>query len=105
MYSFLKLIGDLGGVLEILVLLFVYFMTPITSYSFNMQAMENLYLARSKDASLFLPRTPQNTNKMPLPDSLNNTEPALSCQNDYPIRLNLKNHLLTFLATHWCSCL
>jgi len=49
------LIGDIGGVLEIIILFFVLFMYPITMYSFNMKAIENLYLARSKDATLFLP--------------------------------------------------
>ena len=56
-YNVLSLIGDIGGVLEMVMLLFIFFMTPISEYSFNMKAIQNLYLARSKVSSLFMPRT------------------------------------------------
>lgn len=38
-YSILELIGDLGGVLEIFVLVFVFLVSPITEYSFTMKAI------------------------------------------------------------------
>jgi len=63
-YSLLSLIGDIGGVLQVILLAFVSFMNPISKYSFNMKAIQNLYLARSKDPSIFLPRTKLKTNKI-----------------------------------------
>jgi len=74
-------------------------MYPITKYSFNMKAIENLYLARYKDSSLFLPQAVKKTNKIKIPDSLKNSEIAASCLWDHPIKLSLSNHVLTFLAT------
>ena len=53
-YSLLSLIGDLGGVLEIFVLLFIFIINPITDFSFKMKAIQKLYLVKTKDGeSLF----------------------------------------------------
>ena len=74
-------------------------MNPISKYSFNMKAIENLYLARSKDSSFFLDKTIEKTNKIPIPCSLENSEIAVKSSYDYPIKLSLKNHFLTFMST------
>ena len=46
------MIGDLGGVFEILVLIFGFFVNPISEHSFTMKALEKLYLAKTKQTDL-----------------------------------------------------
>ena len=38
-YSLIELIGDLGGVIEIFILLLIFIVNPITEYSFTMKAL------------------------------------------------------------------
>ena len=52
-YNILDLIGDLGGVLEIFVLFFNIFVGPISEFSFLLKAIEKLFLAQTKDPSIF----------------------------------------------------
>ena len=54
-YSIQDLMGDLGGVIEILLVVFSIFLCPISEHSFNVQAIKKLYLARTTDDWLFLP--------------------------------------------------
>ena len=51
-YGVVSLIGDLGGVLEIMVTLFGVFILPISNHSFVMKAFEKLYLVRTEDKGL-----------------------------------------------------
>ena len=50
----MDLLGDLGGVLEILTLVAGFFVLPISEQSFYLKAVSELYLAKTKDKSLFL---------------------------------------------------
>ena len=52
-YSFLDLMGDLGGVMEIVSVVVGFFLFCISEHSFYMGAIEKLFLADTKDASLF----------------------------------------------------
>lgn len=52
-YGILAFIGDLGGVAELLVLVFGFFIYPISKFSFNVAAIEKWFLVRTSDASLF----------------------------------------------------
>ena len=49
----MDLIGDLGGVMEILTVLCGFFIFPISEHSFILKALESLYLGRTKDKRLF----------------------------------------------------
>ena len=51
-YSFLELIGDLGGVLEILLLIFGIFINPISEFSFYMKAIKKMFLIRTQDRTM-----------------------------------------------------
>ena len=68
-----------------IVLLFIFIMNPINKYSFDMKAIQNLYLANSKDPSLFLP---QNS-KINIPEYLKNTKYYKESQNNYPVKLSM----------------
>ena len=46
------MIGDLGGVTEIVMLLFGFFLFPIAEFSFNIKAMKKWYFVRTNDSDL-----------------------------------------------------
>ena len=52
-YNILDLMGDLGGVLEVLVFIFGLFLFPISEHSFTMKAISILYLARTENKNVF----------------------------------------------------
>ena len=46
-YAMLDLMGDLGGALEIIIVVFGLIFYPISEYSFTMKALKKLYLAKT----------------------------------------------------------
>lgn len=52
-YNFLNLIGDMGGVFEILLILFGSIASPVSEYSFIAKAISKLYLSRTTNEDLF----------------------------------------------------
>jgi len=46
-YGLLDLIGDLGGVSDLIIKFLGIFMLPISNFSFVFKALENLYLVKS----------------------------------------------------------
>ena len=52
-YGILDILGDLGGVTEVIMILFGFFLYPISEHSFVLQALRRLYKARTTDESLF----------------------------------------------------
>lgn len=53
-YSIFDLMGDLGGVIEILLIVFNIMFLPMAEHSFNLKAIKKLFLARTKDEELFM---------------------------------------------------
>lgn len=53
-YGFLDLLGDLGGVTEVLMLVFGFFLFPISEHSFYVHAASLLYFAKTEDEKLFI---------------------------------------------------
>lgn len=54
-YSLLDLLGDLGGVTEVMMIVFCFLLLPISEHSFIVKAMKKLYIARTRETDLFLP--------------------------------------------------
>ena len=52
-YNFLDLIGDLGGVLEVFLVFFAFFIEPISEHSFYMKALSKLFVANTKEKKYF----------------------------------------------------
>ena len=52
-YDITDLIGDLGGVLEVLISGFGLFLFPISTHSFVLKILEKLFLARTSDKNIF----------------------------------------------------
>ena len=57
-YSVLDLLGDLGGVIEIIILAFGIFIFPISRHSFYTAALKRMFMARTKDPKLFKKDSP-----------------------------------------------
>ena len=51
-YRLIDILGDLGGVIEILMLVLGTFLFPISEHSFILKALQKLYLARTRDKQL-----------------------------------------------------
>lgn len=52
-YCLIDLLGDLGGVTEVIMLMFGFFLYPISEHSYYTRATQRLYLARTQDGKLF----------------------------------------------------
>jgi hypothetical protein len=63
-YDILGVLGDLGGVTEVIMLFFGFFLYPIAEHSFYLQAIKKLYLARASDNNLFLDKNTKLTQKV-----------------------------------------
>ena len=51
----LDLLGDLGGVTEVMMIVFCFILLPISEHSFVVKSMKKLYIARTHEKNLFLP--------------------------------------------------
>lgn len=45
--------GDTGGVLELVILTFSFFLLPISNHSFVLDAAKNIFLARTRELDIF----------------------------------------------------
>ena len=52
-YNILALLGDLGGIFEIVMIIFGVFIFPISEHSFNLRASRMMFFARTKLKNLF----------------------------------------------------
>lgn len=52
-YKFLDLLGDYGGLQEVLLILVGFLIAPFAEHSFTLEAIRKLYLAKTKDETLF----------------------------------------------------
>ena len=52
-YNFIDFMGDIGGLLEIAMIFFGFFLYPISYHSFIIKAAKKMFFARSSDRTLF----------------------------------------------------
>jgi hypothetical protein len=52
-YGILDVIGDLGGVLDVIIFIFGLLLFPISEHSFIMKALQKLFLARTDKEDIF----------------------------------------------------
>jgi hypothetical protein len=67
-YGLLDLLGDLGGVTEVMMIVFSFLLLPISEHSYIVKAMKKLYIARTRDEDLFMkpkekPKAKKNKSK------------------------------------------
>ena len=53
-YDVVALLGDLGGVTEVLMLVMGFLLFPISESSYNIMSTKRLFLARTKESNLFV---------------------------------------------------
>ena len=53
-YSFIDILGDLGGVLEVIMVVMGGLLLPIAEHHFTLQAAKRIFMAKSSDPKLFL---------------------------------------------------
>lgn len=51
-YTFLRIIGDIGGVLQLMLFMVGLLVYPFTQFSFLLTAMRQMYLAKTKNAKI-----------------------------------------------------
>ena len=61
-YDMMDLLGDLGGAIKVIMIIFGFFIFPFAEHQFTMAAAKRLYLARTTDDSIFVNQTPENLN-------------------------------------------
>ena len=60
-YNILDLLGDLGGVLEIMLILFSFAFTPISEYGYYLKLAKHMFFARVKDPLTLKQKKDQNS--------------------------------------------
>ena len=53
-YTVIDALGDIGGILEIIFLMFGTIFLPISRHSFYLRASRFMFFARSRDSNLFI---------------------------------------------------
>ena len=116
-YTFLDLIGDLGGVQDIIVFFFAFFVSPISEHFFNMKFLRKMYLVRTSNKTIFSTpvgqplkknkKKPKFKNlKQQIPDNMETSEIIQEVNLHYPIKLSLwqiiKTYLASIKALHCC---
>lgn len=51
----MDVLGDLGGLTECFMLVFGFFLKPVSEHSFTLQATKRLFVAKTNTADLLLP--------------------------------------------------
>lgn len=74
-YGLLDLLGDLGGVLEILAVSLGFTILPLSKHLFILEATKLIFMARTKDSSVFDKKADCNTEVNPTEKTLER-EPA-----------------------------
>ena len=106
MYTFLDFIGDIGGVIDILIASFGYIFYKLSQFSFNLKFFEKLFLARSKQNKLFkiesLKKKNSNKNKFKTIKhySFERKETISNIEHYFPIKLSFKLKIRLFLLLH-----
>jgi hypothetical protein len=114
-YNLLDLLGDLGGVLEVFMLVFGLIAFPISEFSFVMKAISILFLARTKDNDLFDKAMLVNKKnkhkykamKAKMPEELSVAQVREEASIHRPIKLSADNNFKLFMYIRFnsiCCC-
>ena len=60
MFGFFDLLGRLGGITNVMMILFGFMVYPISEHSFILKAAKKLFIARTRDPNMFVPDPRQN---------------------------------------------
>lgn len=73
-YTIIDALGDLGGIMEITLIVFGLLFLPISRHSFYLQASRLMFFARSKDQNLFVKGNKKEFKEERLSKYMNNNQ-------------------------------
>jgi len=105
-YDLLGVLGDLGGVTEVIMLFFGFFLQPISEHSFLLQAIKKLFLARTNDDDLFLDKNTKLTQKINSKNSVNRSNCNQKLEKEVKMhrvaRVKLWDSIQLYASTTFC---
>ena len=96
-YMFFGLLGDLGGVMQLIMLGFGLIMYPISEHQFTMKASRFLFFARTSMQNLFLKSKEDSRIKRFRESGLLTHKEATELEKHHKIQLPKKENVLLFL--------
>jgi hypothetical protein len=104
-YGILDLLGDLGGVTEVIMICFGIFLFPISEHSFTMKAAQKFFLARTKENSLLMAKKSKFTEETAIPKNQMGNEFYLNeLKMHRYICVSPKDNFLLYLANQLGKC-
>lgn len=86
------MLGDLGGVTEVIMLLFGFFLFPISEYSYVMRATSRLFLARTKENDLFAKTNTEDRHSTKFAKKVDKSLLNVDNKNDDDLKKEMKKH-------------
>lgn len=102
-YNVVDLASELGGILGILRPLMLVLVGPISSFSFNLKALQKVFIARTNDSSLFKTNSQTKVQKIQTPFTMRNTKVEEEVLKHYRIKLSARQKLSMFIMSK-CKC-
>ena len=93
------MLGRLGGITNVMMILFGFMIFPISEHSFILKAAKKLFLARTRDGSMFVPDPKQNI-EVKAATSKGKKELELH----RPIKIRLRDKLCLHLSMRMGCC-
>lgn len=105
-YGFLDLLGDLGGVTEILAILFGFLLLPFAEHFFILDATKKIFMAKTNNDKMFL-KSKKKENKLENMKKQNKDHYTLEeLKTHRYMKIRLKDKLLLYLKKNWgCNCI
>jgi len=108
-YGWIDLLGDLGGVTEVIMIVFGFFLFPISEHSFFLKAIKKLYLVRTEDNSMFLPNNDEKLAKFEkFKEKIDDPEVKEEVEKHRFARLKFSDSVKLYLANSlgvlFCNC-
>jgi hypothetical protein len=98
-FGWFDLLGKLGGITNVMMLLFGWILFGVSEHSFVLKAAKKLFLARTKDNNLFKHDPRANTKVAAF-----SKRAREELDKHRPIKLHLKDNILLYLSNHWSRC-
>lgn len=105
-YSLFDLLGDLGGVTEVIMICFGFMLYPISEHSFYLKAFKKLFIAKTEDETIFIQKKIKS--KVQKKDIKNAKTKEMQHRQinislGSSIKLYLKNYLSSWFGIQCCT--
>jgi len=109
-YGALDLLGDLGGVYEIIIIVLSVYLLPISKHSFTLKATKKLFRGRTRDPNLFKKSNNKEPSIHPTEEELHPPDEKLQKEQEKnkKISLRLTDSILLYFSNSFlgkCLCL